>query len=140
MKLKKAKKPSIETTFHYCGEALNFSMDTDILTPNFIEKMTRLSKEAAKVDKESKAEKKAKSEENTELKGLTLTVEHNEIMAQTLTRVIVSWDMEGDNDEILPICVETFKNLPLALLIELFQFVTQVANPEPQTGPNSAAS
>jgi len=135
MKLGKIKSDPIPTTFHFRGESLNLSVDADMLTPKFIEQMRVLAQGA-----NAAAKPKKKTEEEDGLAMLALASQNNTFMIETLSRVIVTWDLEGDEGQILPVTASTFENLPQVFLSELFQFVNGVAAPKPQTAPTSGAS
>lgn len=135
MKLGKIKSDPIATTFHFRGEELNLSVDADMLTPRFIEQMRVLALGA-----NAAAKPKKKTEEEDGLAMLALASQNNTFMIETLSRVIVKWDLQDNDGQTLPISAATFDNLPQVFLSELFQFVNGVANPKPQTAPNSGAS
>lgn len=135
MRIGKIKSEPIATTFHFRGESLNLLVDADMLTPKFIEQMRILAQGAS-----SAAKPKKKTEEEDGLAMLALASQNNTFMVETLSRVIVEWDLQDDEGQTLPILPSTFDNLPQVFLSELFQFVNGVASPKPQTAPTSAGT
>ena len=112
----KNKKP-VQVAYDHDGETLNLTVDANLLTQDFVEKMETIVRTG-------------QPEGDT---GLTSALANLRFMAETLTRAIVSWDLT-DNDEPVPISAEIFRQLPQSVVAGLFAVVMGAGGPKAETG------
>ncbi|MBX7220326.1 MAG: hypothetical protein K1Y36_10310 [Blastocatellia bacterium] len=112
----KNKKP-VQVAYEHDGETLNLTVDANLLTQEFVEKMESIVRDGQPKDDT----------------GLTSALANLRFMSETLARAIVSWDLT-DNDEPVPVSVEVFRQLPQSVIAGLFAAVMGAGSPKAETG------
>lgn len=117
--------PPIEAEFEYNDETIQLTINAGMMNREFFAGILEFNQRLNK--------KKEPSDESNSLAFLEQSVEGIDLMAETLARLIVKWNVETDDQTPVPVSADFLRNLPLPAINALFNFVTTVNSPKAPT-------